>query len=123
MSLTCFNCGKEIGDYAGEEIKLTACPECKAAEPPHFYRAAKDPKKLLADILLHGDYTDIIGIESDAGATRIYTSSPAMVDAGMVMMHHIRSEEVPLDAALKERLAWGAKPSHNALGKWRMGAE
>lgn len=108
MSLTCFNCGKELGDYASEAIKLTVCVECKAAEKSWFYRAAKNPRKLLADILLHGDYGDIIGIESDAGATRIYTGSPETVDGGVVMMHYIRSEEVPFTEALRERLKWKA---------------
>lgn len=106
MSLTCFHCGKEMGDYTGEAVKLTACPECRAA---NFYRSASNPGKLLRGIFLHHEYTDIIGVESDVGATRIYCASPQAIEQGVVMMHYIRSEEVPFDAALKERLAWGVR--------------
>jgi hypothetical protein len=107
MSLTCFNCGKEMGDYQSDDVSLSLCEDCKG--PPEFYRAARNPGKLLRDILLHGDYSDIIGIESDAGATRIYTASREAIDSGMVMMHYVRSEEVPWTDALRDRINW--KPS------------
>lgn len=103
MSLACFACGKEIGDYAGEVIKLAVCPECKAVP---FYRAAANPDKLLRDVLMYDEYSDIIGIESDAGATRIYVGSREAIEQGSVLMHYIRTEEVPFDDALKERLKW-----------------
>lgn len=103
MSLTCFTCGKEMGDYTGEAIKLAVCPACKAAP---FYRSAANPDKLLRDVLMYGEYSDILGLENDAGATRIYVGSREALEQGMVLMHYIRSEEVPFDAALKERLKW-----------------
>lgn len=108
MSLTCFNCGREMGDYTGEAVNLSTCSECKAEAAPYFYRAATSPEKLLRSIFLHGEYRDIIGVESDVGATRIYTGSPEAIDQGVVMMHYIRSEEVPFTDALRERLKWKA---------------
>ncbi len=106
MTITCFRCGKEMGDYSSEATQLATCPKCKASEPVYFYRAAKNPRKLLGDILLHHEYTDIIGIENDVGATRIYVASPQAIGQGVVMMHYIRSEEVPLTNALRERIGW-----------------
>jgi hypothetical protein len=109
MSMACFNCGKEIGDYASGSIKLTLCPECKAIDGSSFYRAAINPGKLLCNILMHHEYEDIIGLENDCGATRIYVGSQQAIDQGVVLMHYIRSEEVPFTDELKKRIGWGPK--------------
>lgn len=107
MSLYCFTCGKEMGDFTGDSTRLATCAECRM---DNFYRAASNPGRLLRDIFLHHEYSDIIGIESDAGATRIYCASPQAIEQGVVMMHYVRSEEVPWTDDLKERIKWEPKP-------------
>ena len=106
------DCGKEMGSHGEKLVTLKRCDACTAAfAKARFYRAAPNPGRLLCDIFLFDDYSDIIGTESDVGATRIYTGSRETIeDNGMVMRHHIRSEEVSLDNALRDRLGWPSLP-------------
>jgi hypothetical protein len=72
-------------------------------------RIVKRPSKFLKDLLLW-DNAQIVGMESDVGATRIYTATKEQIEGGVVMMHYIRSGEVILTPELRVTLHMEPEP-------------
>jgi hypothetical protein len=106
MSTFCATCGAEVAFASG--LAFTYCAGCKPA-PSAIQRFMKDPEAFLSSILLRdsmGDEAEIIGVESDVGATRVYVASERSIATGVALMHYIRSEELELTDALRARIGW-----------------
>ena len=105
--------------HEGREVVVRSLVELSWPQPQvgqnsgDYMRIMKRPSKFLKDLLLEdadGNTAEIVGIESDAGAARVYVASKESLADGLVVRHYIRTEEIVLTPELRETLGMPPEP-------------